>query len=182
MSASPEPHADSPGLETDNVTANENASPVDGNVNEDALPDNLSAGDMSDDESVLSDVDEAQFEGFDPANVAIDDRPALAIDEENLKLVGRHKRRRAEGDDDGQRKKKKEGRREKKSHRKKQDSDDMFSGGEELDGKRSRKRRDGADRSGKSRSRKEEEELNEEQLDPATRESRRIINIYLTYK
>ena len=121
---------------------------------------------LSDDESVLSDVDEAEFEGFNPDNLAVDERPSLAIDEENLKLVGRHKRRREEGDE-GERKKKKEGRREKKS-RKKKDSDDGFSGGEEIDGKRTRKRKVAGERKDRARVRKEVEEENEEMLDPAT--------------
>ncbi|KAE8337854.1 hypothetical protein BDV24DRAFT_94430 [Aspergillus arachidicola] len=47
----------------------------------------------SDDESILSEVDEAQFEDFDPENVDVEDRPQLAIDEDNLKLIGRHKER-----------------------------------------------------------------------------------------
>jgi len=65
--------------------------------------------DLSDDESILSEVDEAQFENFDPENVAIEDRPALAIDEENLKLIGRHKRKRPEDGDDTEPKKRKRG-------------------------------------------------------------------------
>lgn len=135
-------------------------------ANDSIVPDHLAAADLSDDESVLSDVDEAQFEGFDPANVAIDDRPALAIDEENLKLIGRHKRRRTEEDEEAQRKKKKkESKREKKSRRKQQDSDDAFSGGETVEGKRSsRKRKEGG-----SRTAKVVPEVNEEDLDPATR-------------
>ena len=48
--------------------------------------------DLSDNESVLSDVDEAQFEDFDPANLAIDERPAIAVDEDTVKLLGRHKK------------------------------------------------------------------------------------------
>jgi transcription factor SPN1 len=71
--------------------------------------------DLSDNDSILSEVDEAQFEDFDPANLAIDERPAIAVDEDTVKLLGRHKRKRdAEGADvDGTKKKKKEGRREK---------------------------------------------------------------------
>lgn len=102
--------------------------------------------DMSDNDSILSDVDEAQFEDFDPANVAIDDRPAIAVDEDNVRLLGRHKRKRDEdmGDEEGGKKKKKEGRREKpkKSGKKKDDDDDDdFSGGQEMEGKRTRKRK-----------------------------------------
>lgn len=123
------------------------------------------AADLSDDESVLSDIDEAEFDDFNPDSVAVDDRPSLAIDEENLKLVGRHKRRREEGEE-GEPKKKKEGRREKKS-RKKKDSDDGFSGGEELEGKRTRRRKDAGERK-ERKSRKQTEQEDEESLDPAT--------------
>ncbi|EER24842.1 Transcription factor iws1 [Coccidioides posadasii str. Silveira] len=163
MSASPEPRTDSPPV--DSTIDNEET------VANDPVPtDPLAAADLSDDESVLSDVDEAQFEGFDPANVAIDDRPALAIDEENLKLIGRHKRRRTEEEDEAQRKKKKkESKREKKSRRKQRDSDDGFSEGETVEGRRSRKRKEGRERSSKV-----VDEVNEEELDPATRRRRAL--------
>ena len=132
--------------------------------------------DLSDNDSVLSDVDEAQFEDFDPANVAVDDRPAIAVDEDNVKLLGRHKRKRdVDGDYDaeGSKKKKKEGKREKpRKARKKRDDDDMFSGGEELDGKRIRKKKavtEGEGKKEKPRPRKATPE-NEEELDPQERE------------
>lgn len=131
-------------------------------------------GDMSDNDSILSDVDEAQFEDFDPANVVIDDRPAIAVDEDNVRLLGRHKRKRDTegGDGDGITKKRKEGRREKpKKSRKKRSTDDEddFSGGQELEGKRFRKRKSGAagasGRKEKIRIRKATPE-NEDALDP----------------
>ncbi|PGH33096.1 transcription factor iws1 [[Emmonsia] crescens] len=158
MSASPEPAAaESPLVEK------ENDSPQ--------IDNNIADVDISDDESLLSDVDDAQFEDFDAANVSIDERPAIAIDEENLKLIGRHKRARNEDEEEERkRKKNKEGRRERKSRRK-QDSDDGFSGGEEIEGKRVRKRREGGE---KRSSRKVVEEVNEEELDPATRRRRAL--------
>ncbi|KAG5299760.1 transcription factor iws1 [Histoplasma capsulatum G186AR] len=132
--------------------------------------DDIAKLDLSDDESVLSDVDDAQFEDFDAANVSIDERPAIAIDEENLKLIGRHKRARNQEEEEQRKKKKsKEGRREKKSRRR-QESDDAFSGGEEIEGKRARKRRE----DGEKRSRKIVEEINEEDLDPAARRRRAL--------
>lgn len=99
--------------------------------------------DISDNESILSDVDEAQFEDFDPNQIAIEERPAIAVDEDNVKLLGRHKRKRdGEVDGEGGKKKKKEGKREKpKKIRKKRDSDDDFSGGQEMEGKRIRKKK-----------------------------------------
>ncbi|EEH40936.1 hypothetical protein PAAG_02912 [Paracoccidioides lutzii Pb01] len=152
MSASPEPATESPVVDKENEDSQ-----------------NVPDVDLSDDESLLSDVDDAQFEDFDAANVSIDERPAIAIDEENLKLIGRHKRARNEDEEEARKKKRKEGRREKKIRRK-QDNDDRFSGGEEAEGKRARKRREGGER----RSRKVEEEVNEEELDPATRRRRAL--------
>lgn len=132
-------------------------------------------GDQSDNDSILSDVDEAQFEDFDPANVAIDDRPAIAVDEDNVRLLGRHKRKRDGeiGDGEGAKKKKKEGKREKtKKLRKRRDGDDEddFSGGPELEGKRFRRKKSitegaGAARKEKTRARKVTPE-NEDALDP----------------
>ena len=134
--------------------------------------------DLSDNDSVLSDVDEAQFEDFDPANVAIDERPAIAVDEDNVKLLGRHKRKRDLGDGDfeveGTKKKKKEGKREKpKKSRKKRDDDDQFSGGEQLETKRIKKKKafsEGGEKKERPRPRKVTPE-NEEALDPEERES-----------
>lgn len=111
-------------------------------------------GGISDDESILSEVDEAQFEDFNPETVDVDDRPQLAIDEENLKLIGRHKRKRT---DEGEgRTRRKEGRREKKSRRV-QDEDEAEAGSSRR----------------KSRKKKEASPpTDEETLDPETREYR----------
>lgn len=133
--------------------------------------------DQSDNDSILSDVDEAQFEDFDPANVAIDDRPAIAVDEDNVRLLGRHiKRKRDEeaGDGEGGKKKKKEGKREKpKKLRKSRDDDDEddFSGGQELEGKRARRKKSiteggsGQRKAAKAKARNQTPE-NEDALDP----------------
>ena len=142
--------------------------------------------DLSDNDSILSDVDEAQFEDFDPANVAIEDRPAIAVDEDNVRLIGRHKRKRdgEGGDGEDGKKKKKEGKREKpKKLRKKKadDSDDAFSGGQEVEGKRKRKIKPiaegpsgGERRKEKPRARERTPE-NEDSLDPEERKS--MLNI-----
>lgn len=119
--------------------------------------------DISDDESVLSEVDEAQFEDFDPENIHVEEeRPQLAADEENLKLVGRHKRKRSEDGGEGDRpRRKKEGRREKKTRRMKE----LEEGGERVQQqRRERKRREGTP---------EEEQM----LDPATRRRRALDRI-----
>ncbi|BCR86371.1 transcription factor SPN1 [Aspergillus chevalieri] len=119
-------------------------------------------GGGSDDESILSEVDEAQFEDFDPENVDIEDRPQLAIDEDNLKLIGRHKRKRTEeGDGERSSRRKKEGRREKKSRRMRE----LEEGGEDDEGegksrKKERKKRDATP--------------DEELLDPETRRRRAL--------
>jgi len=140
---------------------------------------NMNNADLSDNDSVLSDVDEAQFEDFDPANIAIDERP-IAVDEQNVKLLGRHKRKK-DGEVDGEKpKKRKEGKREKpKKSRKKRDVDDNFSGGEELEGKRTRKNKaftEDGDRAERPRQRKAATPENEEELDPAEREEPDFYN------
>ncbi|KAL1862406.1 Transcription factor iws1 [Paecilomyces lecythidis] len=160
MSATPEDRPGSPVAE-ENTHHEENGhedAEVANEENEEKNNDN-DAADLSDDESVLSEVDEAQFEDFDPENVAIDDRPALAIDEENLKLIGRHKRKR--DGEDGERPKRREGRRKKR-----RDDDEV--GGEEGEGKGRRKR------DGERRRRKEATPEDEEHLDPATRRRRAL--------
>ena len=147
--------------------------------------------DLSDNDSILSDVDEAQFEDFDPANVAIEDRPAIAVDEDNVRLIGRHKRKRdgeeADGED-GKKRKKKEGKREKpkKSRKKKaDDSDDDFSGGQEVEGKRKRKVKPIAEGPGGGERKKEKPRArertpeNEDNLDPEERESTLDVSLVM---
>src|SRR5271170_8029678 len=96
--------------------------------------------DDSDDDSLLSEVDEAQFADFDPTAVQI------APDLETLnRTIKASKRKRVDGEEPRP-KKKKEGTREKvKKNRRRADSDDGFSGGEEIEGKRVRKAKSGAD-------------------------------------
>lgn len=133
--------------------------------------------DISDADSVLSEVDEAQFEDFDPNQIAIEERPAIAVDEDTVKLIGRHKRKRADGELDGEaKKKKKEGRREKvKKSKKRKESDDEFSGGEQMQGKRARKRKAYVEGDEGARPRKERAKPrqrspeDEEHLDPEER-------------
>ncbi|OJK00190.1 hypothetical protein ASPACDRAFT_78120 [Aspergillus aculeatus ATCC 16872] len=122
----------------------------------------------SDDESILSEVDEAQFEDFDPENVDIEDRPQLAIDEDNLKLIGRHKRKRTEGAEGEQSKRKREGRREKKSRRMRELEEGGGASDEEGGAGKAGRRRTGA-------SKKKEVLLeDDETLDPATRRRRAL--------
>ena len=104
----------------------------------------------SDDESVLSEIDEAQFEDFDPTAIAIEDRnEPVPIDETNINLIGTHKRKRTEADGEKPKKKKKEGKRERPKKRKRRSDDDDLSGGEAVEGKRVRKRRYYSEKDGK---------------------------------
>lgn len=168
MSASPDPQAGSSAVpdrdEQDQVAtpageAGEQATELaaEGGAEEpegQAGSDVADADALSEDESILSEVDEAQFENFDPEDVDVEERPQLAIDEDNLKLIGRHKRKRAEGEEG--RSRRKEGRREKKSRRDRDEEE----GGE--DARRGRKQ--------KAKS----PDTDEETLDPETRRRRAL--------
>lgn len=130
--------------------------------------------DLSDNESVLSEVDEAQFEDFDPANIAIEDRPAIAVDESNIGLIGVHKRKRTDDAERGGKRKRKEKTRDKpKKNRRRKDEDDAFSGGEELEGKRARKRKEIGERRERAKPRRPSPE-NEDNLTPEERRKRAL--------
>ncbi|QSZ37177.1 hypothetical protein DSL72_009271 [Monilinia vaccinii-corymbosi] len=81
--------------------------------------DNAEGGAQSDNESDLSDVDEANFDDFDASKVALEERPMVGIDEDVAKTLKASKRKRAEGEG----KKPKEGKRDKKK-RPRRDSDE----------------------------------------------------------
>ncbi|KAL1615270.1 Transcription factor iws1 [Neofusicoccum ribis] len=127
--ATPNPPAAAPGQDMELTEAGQgtgDADAEDKGDNDDGL---------SDAESVLSDVDEAQFEDFDPNAIAIEDRPAIQVDESNVGLIGVHKRKRADGDGDGSgKKKKREGRRDKpkKSRKRRGEDGDEVSGAEGI--------------------------------------------------
>ncbi|CAI7650634.1 unnamed protein product [Penicillium manginii] len=160
MSASPEHALGSPAASPDRAEENV-ATPNAGDDNQEKAEasgdDDDDEGGISDDESILSEVDEAQFENFDPENVDVEDRPQLAIDEDNLKLIGRHKRKREEGES---RPRRKEGRREKK--RRGQDDED----GDEGSSRRKEKK--------KKEKKPAEPDTDEETLDPETRRRRAL--------
>ncbi|KAF1938192.1 hypothetical protein EJ02DRAFT_384220 [Clathrospora elynae] len=100
--------------------------------------------DLADNESVLSEAldDEQmdqQFGDFDLENVAIEERPAQAIDEDNVNQIGVHKRKRTAGEGEEPKKKKK---RAEKPRRKKKDGDDdgdIADGGDRRSSKRAKK-------------------------------------------
>jgi transcription factor SPN1 len=128
----------------------------------------VNAEDDSDDESLLSEVDEAQFADFDPSAVQV--APDLDTLNKAIKVT---KRKRADGDEPRP-KKKKEGTREKiKKNKRRADSDDGFSGGEQLDGKRSRKSKPGAEGE-KVKKRVVVPEVNEDDLPPEERRRRAL--------
>ncbi|KAK4987907.1 Transcription factor iws1 [Elasticomyces elasticus] len=138
-------------------------------VEDDPLHTN-SGGASDADSDALSDVDEAQFDDFDPSAINIE-KPAV-VDETNVGLLGVHKRKRKEGEEGEVRKKKrKDGRREKpKKRRKAAEEDDGDIGGVELDGKRTRKGKAAPSR--EERRRKELED--EEGLSPEERRKRAL--------
>jgi transcription factor SPN1 len=117
---------------------NVEASPVDHNEDGDGIPAPADL-DIDDDlASDLSEVDEAEFEDFDPTTVALEDRPVQEIDEEAARgLKASKKKGTAEG------KKPKEGKRDKKKRRRDEDEDPD---GERLEGKRVRKTRPDGER------------------------------------
>ncbi|THV52072.1 hypothetical protein BGAL_0090g00240 [Botrytis galanthina] len=127
----------------------------------------------SDNESDLSDVDEANFDDFDASKVALDERPMVGIDEDIAKTLKASKRKRAEGEA----KKPKEGKRDKKK-RPRRDSDEDPDG-MEIDGKRIRKPKR-VEGEGKNRDRTKErrkatpEPENDENLTPDERRRRAL--------
>ncbi|KAF2742895.1 hypothetical protein M011DRAFT_432054 [Sporormia fimetaria CBS 119925] len=97
--------------------------------------DDLQEAGLSDDESVLSEVDEAQFEDFDVGDINVEQRPAQVITD--VSVIGVHKRKRAEGEGEAPKKKKK--RADKPKRRKKRDEE--VGEGEELGPRKSRRSR-----------------------------------------
>ena len=151
--------------EEDNLPTPPRAFPQqDMEVTEEADQEGLDNDDDDDDnESVLSEIDEAQFEDFDPNAVSIEARP-VAVDQENIGLIGVHKRKRT-AEEMAEKRSKKEGRRDRpKKSRKSRDDDDGFTGGEELSGKRARKNRDAGEKP--ERTRRKATPENEDHLTP----------------
>jgi transcription factor SPN1 len=129
--------------------------------------------DLSDNESELSEVDEAEFAEFDPTTVALEDRPLVGIDEDIARTLKAGKRKRADKDGDGR--KPKEAKRDKKKKSRRDDDEDPD--GELVDGKRVKKpkRIDGErkDRD-KAKERRPATPENEENLTPEERRRRAL--------
>ena len=102
--------------------------------------DDIEEAGLSDNESALSELDDQQFDDFDAANISIEERPQ-AIDEDNVGLIGVHKRKRTEGEGEQPKKKKKKDSRRDKPRRKK-NRDEEVSGGDELGSRKSRRRKE----------------------------------------
>lgn len=105
----------------------------------------------NDEESELDDLDEEQFQDFDADALNIPDKP-VAVDETNVGLLGVHKRKRTEEEERERKKKRKEGRREKPKRKKVKagadgegEDEEDFEGGPQIDGKRMRKSKAGAE-------------------------------------
>ncbi|KAF2878310.1 hypothetical protein BDV95DRAFT_510204 [Massariosphaeria phaeospora] len=69
--------------------------------------DDVQVAGLSDNESVLSELDDQQFEDFNDADIAIQEREPQMIDETTLGVIGAHKRKRVEGEEAATKKKKK---------------------------------------------------------------------------
>ena len=137
--AAPTPPLADPYIDTEVAQADEAQPDATTVVTEEPMP--PANPDDDDAESELSEIDEAQFEDFDPNALTIEERPA-DLDQDNVNAIGKFKRKRAEGDDTETLKKKKK--RDRKKRR--DDDDDAFEGGEEVTGKRRRKPVVGAER------------------------------------
>lgn len=119
-----------------------------------------------DSDDALSEIDENQFEDYDPATADIEDRP-IAVDEDVAKTLKASRRKRA----DGEPKKPKEGRREKKRQRDDEDGAD----GDFSDGKAPVRKSRRAAAEGRARAAKATPEPeNEDHLSPEERRQRAI--------
>ncbi|KAF4634966.1 hypothetical protein G7Y89_g3144 [Cudoniella acicularis] len=137
-----------------------------------ANPDlDMDNGDDDDDNdslaSELSEVDEAEFDNFDPTSLAIDDRPLVDIDEDVARTLKANKRKRTEKDGDG--KKSKEAKRDKKKRRR---DDDEDPDGERMEGKRVRKPKPDGERKSRDGPR-EKRAVTPENMENLTPEERR---------
>ena len=131
----------------------------------------VAAADSDRDSALLSEVDEDQFEDYDPETANIEDRP-VDIDEDAARTLKASKRKRAEGE---AARKPREGRREKK--RRDRDDDVAMDNEADADGeapqRRSRRAAEGERRRPK-RDKSPDEGPNEEDLSP---EQRRALAI-----
>ncbi|KAF2734034.1 hypothetical protein EJ04DRAFT_512801 [Polyplosphaeria fusca] len=120
---------------------------------------------LSDNESVLSELDDQQFDNFEIGDIDIEERPAQLIDDSNLNLIGVHKRKRAEGEGDAPKKKHKRMDRVRRKKNKDADAD----GDIEIGSRKSkRSRKEGRVRGASP------DEVPDENLTPAERRQRAL--------
>ncbi|KAH0348255.1 transcription factor iws-1, partial [Aureobasidium melanogenum] len=114
------------------------------------------------DSDALSDVDEAQFQDFDPNAIAIEERPRV-VDASGVALLGKHKRKRDDADGEGK-KKRKEGRREKPKRSKRTGEEGQdFDGDEEGEGRRRKSKGPGEKRKKRTPSPEDDSNLTPEE-------------------
>lgn len=134
---------------------------------ESPAPDREDAANVSDDD-LLSEIDEDQFEDYDPETANIEDRP-VAVDEDVAKTLKASKRKIADG---AKAKRPKEGRREKRSR------DDEVSGDMDIDSRgparKSRRQADAGERKPRPSKPAEPEIDDESHLSPEERRRRAI--------
>lgn len=142
--------------------------PVDDGQEQEFL-DELADADSDRDSDLLSEIDENQFEDYDPETANIEDRP-VEIDEDIARTLKATKRKRAEGDKAA--KKPRETRREKRRDR---DEDaDMHDGSSGEAEKKPRRKRAEGERRPRVRPTSPQAEDNDENLTPEQRQNREI--------
>lgn len=131
--------------------------------------DELAAADSDRESDALSEIDENEFEDYDPETAKIEDRP-VDIDEDIARTLKASKRKRTTGDAP---KKPREGRREKK---RRDDDEDvaMDDGAEEADGNSKRRSRRPADGERRRATKSDPAPEKEEDLSPEERRKRAI--------
>lgn len=140
--------------------------PVDDGQEQD-FQDEVAAADSDRDSDALSEIDENEFEDYDPETANIEDRP-VDIDEDIARTLKATKRKRVAGDVP---KKPREGRREKRRDR---DDDVPMEDGSEPDGKAPRRARRAAEGERRRAKADTPEPQNEEELSPEERRKRAI--------
>lgn len=161
----PPPEAEGLDRPSDNEDQLDDTSPE---FNEPPSALSMNPADDSDDESLLSEVDEAQFADFDPSAVQV------APDFETLNRAIKVSKRKRDDGTESRPKKRKEATREKiRKNRRRRDSDEGFSGGEQIDGKRIRKSKPSGDGE-RVRRKPVEDEINEQELSPEERRRRAL--------
>lgn len=138
------------------------------NGQEQEFQNGLAAGDSDRESDALSEIDENEFEDYDPETANIEDRP-VDIDEDIARTLKASKRKRVPGDVP---KKPREGRREKRRDR--DDEVSMEDGAADAEGKSQRRSRRAGDGERRRTKPATPEPENEEELTPEERRKRAI--------